>query len=185
MVIFFDPDTHTYTVNGNVVPSVTQIINTDTRFCDEFSRQRGTGVHTAIRFLEENDLDESSLDPVIRPYVTAYKKFKGHSGFVTLACEQLVYSLTFQYAGTLDLYGWLNGKRVIIDVKSGQVPKTVGMQVAAYKWALKEMGWKVDAAYSLQLKSDSKYSLREEDTFVGLNNFLFLAKKRQIDNETR
>lgn len=175
-LIEFNPDTHVYTVDSRTVPSVTQVIATDTRFCDEFSRQRGTGVHAAIHFFEEDDLDESSLDPAIRPYFEAYRKFKNESGFVTLASEQIVYSATFDYCGTLDLYGLLNGRRVIIDCKSGVVPKTVDMQLAAYKFAMKEMGWKVETGFSLQLKSDSKYSLKEHDTVKAFEQFVALRK---------
>lgn len=174
----FDAVKHAYyVVDGGSkkrAPSVTQIMQKtgiiDTRWYNDQAMIRGTYVHEACHYLDEDDLDVDGLSPDIAPYVHAYIDFKKNSGFIPKLIEQRVYSRTHGFAGTLDRIGILNGRMVLIDLKSGYMPGWVGIQTAAYQIAVTEMCLLGElpkellptACFGLQLKKDGKYSLSKE-----------------------
>ena len=122
-MIQFDPSTHVYTVNGRVVPSVTQVLReaglVDPSIYPPGAAERGTAVHLACQLHDENDLDESSLDPVIIPYLNAWKLFVSQNRFRATAIEQRICSLTHCYAGTLDRIGTVGpkGDNCLVEIK--------------------------------------------------------------------
>ena len=139
----FDAETHTYTSDGKVLPSVTQILarlGTNCPHWTEESRQRGQAVHAAIALIHEERLDDDSLDDRIKPYVFQYRQFQTISGFRPLVWEGVVGSASLGYAGTIDCIGELNGRKVLMDWKTGSVPSTVAAQLAAYHVAANECG---------------------------------------------
>ena len=105
----FDDETHTYFYKGADLPSVTQILSAegfiDTRFYDDWSRDRGKQIHKATHYDDLGELDEDTLDPVIVPYLQAWRKFKTESGFVSNLIETPVINTLFGYAGTPDRMG--------------------------------------------------------------------------------
>jgi hypothetical protein len=105
----FDEATHTYSYNGFVLPSVTQILQAEgfvnTAFYDEWSRNKGSMVHLAVKYYLSGELDEETLDPEIVPYLTAFKKFMRDSRFQFDEVEQAGRNTTWNYAGTYDLRG--------------------------------------------------------------------------------
>ena len=107
--LIFDEERHVYTLDGIVLPSVTGVLKAegfiDTRFFDEYSRTRGTLVHLATEYDDTGELDEDSLDPVIVPYVEAWRKFKKESGFVVEAVETAMCNKTHRFAGKIDRRG--------------------------------------------------------------------------------
>lgn len=112
----FDEDLHAYLLDGNPLPSVTEILKAegfiDTRFYDDWSRERGSYVHLATQLDDLNILDEEKLDPVILPYLEAWRKFKKESGFIIQEIEKPMCNTTHKYAGTPDRLGkFKNDKR--------------------------------------------------------------------------
>ena len=105
----FDEEGHIYTLNGVPLESVTDILEDegfiDTRFFDEFSRERGTFVHLARHLDDMGELDEDTLDPVIAPYLEAWRRFKRESGFVVEQSEVPMASKTYRFAGKPDVIG--------------------------------------------------------------------------------
>ncbi len=87
----FDALTHTYRLHGEIVPSVTQVL--ERAGLIDFSKipgairqhalDRGSAVHAAIHFLNEGDLDPAFHTdfPEYAPYVAAWVKFLDESGF--------------------------------------------------------------------------------------------------------
>lgn len=80
-VFTFDKITHTYYLNRIAIPSVTNCLpynffGNDT----EYSRERGQLVHDMIYLHNMNDLNENTLDPVLIPYLDAYKNFIKENG---------------------------------------------------------------------------------------------------------
>ena len=57
------------------------------------------------------------------------------TGFVGLAAEAIVYSLKYQYAGTLDAVGTIGDHRVLVDFKTGErfYPSMFAQVTAYYK----------------------------------------------------
>ncbi len=184
MEIIFDKAAHQYRVDGRLVPSVTSVLNaaglTNPRFFTQESRERGTAVHSAIHYLVQGDLDESSLCKEVMRYFKAFVMFQNLTHFTTIFSEYTVYSGDFDYIGTLDLYGWLNGRRVIIDVKTGSVPPTVDLQLWAYRRAAEEMGCKVDGVFSLNLRKDSSFRLKEHFDAHAFVMFLNALNKTRL-----
>lgn len=159
----FESSTHTYRIKDKVTPSVTQVLRNAGLICTEFysekAMRRGTDVHLAIYHLAGNRAVEVRED--IIPYIDAYQKFIKASGARVRLCEQIVYSTTYDYAGTFDWYGELNGNMVLIDLKTGGDPSYSGMQLAAYLDAGVECGlMKANTKrFVLQLKSTGAFSL--------------------------
>lgn len=161
-MIHFDAETHTYTDDdGSIMISVTQVLadagfyGDVAKFWDEYSRDRGSAVHKAIELHYAGTLDESTVDPVVRPYFDAYLKFADESGFYPAWCEKRMSNHDIMVAGTADLIGPLNGKAAIIDIKSGTPGPATAIQLSGYEYLF---GARVQRI-ALQLKDNGKYSM--------------------------
>lgn len=165
--LFFDPTTHTYTFNGRIVPSVSQILLEEgfinTQFFTEEGRSRGSLVHRCI----ENHVRGAHCFqiPSVEPYLTAFKNFQKDCDWVAeiievkMGCEQ--------YAGTPDQIGLFQGNRAILDLKTGSISPATGLQLAAYE---KLYRGEVENAvlkivnikrFALQLMDTGRYMLTE------------------------
>ena len=139
-MINFDEASHTYTteVEGAemVVPSVSTILSDilelDYSGIDPFYADRGTAVHKAVELYIADNLDEESLDEEIVPFFKAYKKFVKETNFKALESEVRVFNNNLWVAGTLDLIGSIGGKRVLMDIKTGQKHNWHHLQTAGY-----------------------------------------------------
>lgn len=175
----FIEDTHTYLLEGKELPSVTRCTGL---LCDYGSVpadvlraacEFGTNVHKATELWDQGDLDEDALDPALEPWLEGWKKFLSESGFHVRNIESRVHSKKYGYAGTLDRDGILNGKMVILDIKTPTVvnPST-GPQTAAYQQAVEEMtGEKIKGRYAVQLKANG-YKLISYTDKNDFNTFL-------------
>jgi hypothetical protein len=186
MNIEFKPETHEYFIDGFRYPSVTEILQIANNFSavnKELlvrSQHFGTAVHKACELWDEKKLNEEILSPPIIPYLDAWKKFIEETGFTILASEYRIASM-YGYAGTLDRYGILDGKHVIIDIKTGIPQRTTALQTAAYAQAIGEGGGQIDGRYSIQLKP-LRYSLQaytNDRDFFSFKSFLDVYKWRE------
>jgi hypothetical protein len=151
--ITFRPDEHEYVLpDGRVVPSVTQIlaavgvstdfdslsqVSTSMRAAIERKRAIGTALHRDAHAYDDNDLDESTVHPEVKPYLEAYKVFRQNSGVVPLCRERIVYHPQLAYAGTLDgIFAAPSKRNVLIDLKCGD-PEDAAcqFQTAGYQLA--------------------------------------------------
>lgn len=176
----FDADSHTYTLNGEVLDSVTSILKPLSELAYrnvsalvlERAAQLGTAVHAVIELDIKGTLDEDSLDDVLRPYLASWRQFRAQSGFTPILSEAIVHSLRYRYAGKLDLFGTMNGEATLIDAKRVvKVMRVTGPQLAGYETALRECLPNVVAAAvsgpgagrihrsALQLTTDGKWQL--------------------------
>ena len=185
-MILFNEEAHTYTVNGVEFKSVTTILSAVgvTYYFEsqatEIAMIRGSFVHEAIKLFNDGTLDESTLDPVIEPYFQAYKKFMHLTGFKTESWEIVSANTELGYAGTYDVIGILNNKRVLIDFKTGVINKvSCRLQTAAYAH-LDSVG-KLAARYSLQLKENMDFRLSKPYTNLREDYTKFKACKMVYD----
>lgn len=144
----FNEERHEYSVNGRIIPSVTQIISAVGLYeFDYVSREtlaiaaeRGRIVHTCVEWYEKGELDESSIDPELTGYFEAYLDCRMVNSFpAPVAIEERVYSEQYGYAGTLDQEfpdDWLN------DIKTGLPSPVHGLQLSGYWLAKYGMGRK-------------------------------------------
>jgi len=132
----FDPDTHTFTIDGQRVPSITQVLKAEGfiesgPWFDQWSLDRGSAVHLACHLDDMDDLAEESIDPVIMPYLEAWREFRRISGIVIEGSEVPMVNESSMFGGIPDRWGWIGNARVVIDLKSGPCAPWVGLQTAA------------------------------------------------------
>jgi len=150
-MLTFDPDGHIYRYNGEIVPSVTTILNewikvdigrgwyvsTFTgavidaeRF--EAAGAMGTAIHDMIHAYLEDDLDEENTAPELLKVLDQFKEWqKAFRPEIELA-EAMMYSEKYGVAGTCDLIAMIGRHKFIIDYKSGAY-STAGPQLSAYE----------------------------------------------------
>lgn len=161
-MLTFDENTHTYTLDGVIVPSVTQLIDRagmmDKSGYTQEARDRGTAVHKAIEQYDTAPVGMYVPDSAVAAYVEQWGEFKRQSKLVVLHNEFRVGHKKHGYAGTLDIYGALLHGYCVLDVKTGQKPSWVKAQLGAYSLALRAMRKRVDQVCCLEL-SDTKYTL--------------------------
>jgi hypothetical protein len=157
----FDEASHTYHFGGQVVPGVTSILSPLTDFSRvppavlEAASQFGKAVHRACELDDLGTLDEDSLDPALKPYLQAWRKFSAEHQVQWDVIEEPVYHATMRYAGTPDRFGLVNGVRTVVDIKStAQLYPAVGPQLSAYANALLEP---FAIRMAVQLKADGTY----------------------------
>lgn len=177
----YQEEDHKYFWKGEQVPSVTQILEDagqiDTTWFTQFSRDRGTAAHLAIKLYLAGELDEASVDKHTKPYFSAFKKFMQATKIRVYRFEQMVYSKRYGYAGTFDLYGLMQGKRWVIDFKTGKAFDWVALQLAGYKQAAKESGLKPNKRASVELRKDGTFRFNEHQGFGDLARFLVCLEK--------
>jgi hypothetical protein len=159
-MVNFDEATHTYTVDGQIYPSVTQILVAegfiDPTWFTEWSRQRGKLAHLCTHLDDTGELDESTVDPALAPYLEAYRRFKRESGFIVSGSEVQMAHAGYRFAGTLDKVGtFKDATCAIIDLETGGHQITKAIQTAAYE-ILKGSRYN---RFALQLKDDGLYKL--------------------------
>lgn len=185
-MLTFDEATHTYRLDGVVLPSVTTIMKPlyDFSFVNELTLEiaskRGVEVHKACEMYDLDDLDESSLEGwQWINYFKAWKRFRAESGYVPHLTEMRVHHPLLKFAGTLDSKGEMAGAEVIIDRKTtASLSPAIGVQLAAYEEALRQEDKKLPKMkrYAVQLRPDGTYRLQPYEkstdwsTFVALMN---------------
>jgi hypothetical protein len=186
--IEFNEERHEYRVNGVIVPSVTQVLQSvglpdfsgiPANIKDdvlEWKSGLGKSVHKATELDDLGVVDNYNLDPRTLPFLEAYRRFKRESGFQGVLLEEKICNPTYQYTGTLDRVGVINGKYSLIDFKTGITdPKVVGPQTAAYVegvcFKYRELKT-IRNRYALKLNKDATYKLIKLDNKMDFQIFL-------------
>ena len=156
---------HRYYLDDRELPGVTRVLEAagliDSTWFTEEARTRGTYVHAATHYLDDGDLAEESLDRRLIGYIDAYRRFLDLMQPAWTHREHRVCDPLLGYAGTLDRAGCLQrtGIKVVLDIKTGQLPPHVGLQTAAYRRCLPEPY--TYKRLALQLKGDGTFSLHD------------------------
>jgi len=139
----FDPGSHEYREDdGTPIPSVTQILKAagviDDRWYTAESRDKGTAAHRLCERYAEGDR-EGKRGIFLRalPYVNAFANWVDSCYPWAIATECRIYHKLNgkAYAGTFDLLAEIQGKRTLIDIKTGAPAKWHAIQLAAYAMA--------------------------------------------------
>ena len=80
MNFHFNKEHHIYTLDNTIIPSVTQVLPRIFFNKDPYYMELGSLVHSCIELYNKNDLIEDALDPVLTPYLEAYKSFIKENG---------------------------------------------------------------------------------------------------------
>lgn len=186
----FDEATHTYTLDGVELPSVTYIIrylavdkanNADPNMA-LMARERGSAVHEATVVYDYSGKIPDDFPAEYAPYLEAYVQFVRDYAPNWILTEYRMANEMLGFAGTLDRFGVIDGYFCILDIKTSykvDMP-SLSAQLAAYmsllykeyskeyppaKWdAILEKGLNL---YGLQLMRNGKYRLYKCDESVG------------------
>lgn len=159
----FDAETHTYRIDGQRVPSVTQVLQgaglIDTRWFNEEARTRGTYVAQATQFYDEGTLDYDALDDELKPYVMAWERFLVDANVRIDHIELKVANRQRRYAGTLDRLARFGSGQTpwIIDIKTGSKAAWHGLQTSGYGYCIHGHFWRA----SIILQDDGRYLFYE------------------------
>ena len=171
----FDESTHTYTLDGKVLPSVTEIVGMidfgSLRKLNpavlEHAALRGTLVHEYCEAIDNGYApDELEVETELSGYVKAYLDFLRDYGPKWELVEQPMHEAD-RYAGTVDRYGTIDGKPCVVDIKTTESAD----KHTRLKWAVQLAGYdrmifssmdakQVSEWLILQLKKDGTYMLR-------------------------
>ena len=165
---FFDAG-HVYEVDGQKIPSVSEIMRFASREVyggiDQWrldnAADRGTRVHDAT--LEIDARGNADVDADIAPYVEAYVGFlkKFHPRYI--ASELALADTRRWFAGRLDRCAIINRKCVLMDIKTSARIETrlVQAQLTAYAWLWeRNRPEKLDELYVLHLMGDGQFRFR-------------------------
>ena len=133
MNLEFDQATHTYKLDGVIVPSVTQILNELVPIqykAGDWYLQRGKAVHACAAFIAKGiDFD---FNEQIAGQVAAIRKFFDEIKPEVIEIEKPVFSMTYRFAGTFDLKVKINFAKILIEYKSSFSIYRTALQLAAY-----------------------------------------------------
>jgi len=104
----------------------------------DFYKNRGQAVHEACALMIRGKLDLAATDKRLHGYIESFRKFVKRVSFVPEMVEQAVWSKNYRVAGRLDYVGMLDGRRSVLDLKSGDPADAAALQTAAYIACLKE-----------------------------------------------
>lgn len=174
----FQEEGHIYTHRGIRLLSVTQIMEPMSTMLYAnvpedvlaFAAERGTRVHEQISNYVQYGITET--DEQTEPYFDAYLQFEKDINPRWLDSEYRTHHKSFNYAGTLDLIGFVtpdDGTGVdLVDIKTTANYHGVMLatQVGAYAKALESHGVTVRNRYGLQLMRNRTYRFEKlEDGF--------------------
>jgi hypothetical protein len=122
--------------------------------------ERGKEVHAVCEALVYGYHDPHRVSDAAAPFVSALEKFLHESRFEAVRAEFLVTHAVWRYCGHPDLLGFLNGRRTILDLKTGDA-SGAAVQVTAYvdAWNAEHPAESVEAGAILHLRDDGTYRL--------------------------
>lgn len=138
----FDASAHEYRDGETIIRSVTQILSDagviDYKWSNREAMERGSAVHElAERYAQgiREDKKGRAIDGL--EWVKPFAEWMAVSGAYALETEAMVSGLIngHRYAGRFDLLALINGKRVLVDIKTGGGAKWHPAQLAAYSMA--------------------------------------------------
>ncbi len=148
----FDPVEHKYYLDDRELTSPTQLLKAEgvinTEWYTEEGRDNGTRRHLIFHLDDIDDLVEESVDPVDLPYLETYRRFKRENQFVLIDSETPVFNATYMIACTPDKYCELNGKKALVEIKTGNLEPWTALQTAFQSLCIPEpverYGLKID-----------------------------------------
>lgn len=149
-------DDHKYTLDGKVIPSVTEIIGQFVRSGEFYvnvftgstiaasvmhqAQDRGKAIHKAAKLILQGRLAWDKLDPSLVAPLRCFEEWFLRFKPKVIASEQSYYTLIWEYAGTPDLVCLSQaGVLSIIEYKSSEAAgELAGPQLSAYEQLIRE-----------------------------------------------
>lgn len=175
-------DTSRYVVNGERLPSVTEILRltgiVDFSNVDEqtlmWAGERGRRVHEWCELVDQGAIWTGSGIEEIDQRVESYLEWKQLMNFKPLLTEHAMASPGLGYAGTLDRVGYIGNALAVIDLKcSAHAEPWIGLQLAAYQRLLDDdsSGLRPHARFALLLHPTGAKVREFPDFYRDLDDF--------------
>lgn len=165
----FEEETHTYRLDGILIPSVSAIMEPLSRVkytgISESTLKRaankGTAVHNAIENWLKFGIEDVSAEH--QGYFEGFKQWKSAVSPEIIGSEIHLCHRLMRYGGTADLLAYIENDLVLVDIKTTYTisDMTCGVQLEAYAQALSSMGVGIQRKIILHLKRDGKFDVRE------------------------
>jgi len=210
--LLFDEATHTYTLDGVILPSVTEICKPLTVDIAEGARPwlrdaaaaKGREIHEICCEIDyQGDADGIFIPTHLAGYIQAYMSFlRDYQIKEWLAIEQPVASASLGVAGTIDRLGVIDGVLTIVDIKSGsKIDKaTLWTQLYGYFLILqshdfncpfipsviqKSVGVNGVSCIGVQLQKDGSYRVYRSGPTLLFSDLLSVYHERRRINAKR
>jgi hypothetical protein len=172
MNLTFNEATHKYFIDGQSVPSVTQILNDVLPYqftVDDWYLERGQVIHACAVLVGKGQKFEH--DDRIAGHVKALYKFWKEVKPSPMMFETKVASLKYRFAGTFDLLAVFNSKLCLFDYKSSLDIERTALQLAGYALAREECQ-KTQKQFKygigVEIKENGKYKMSK---IINLTNY--------------
>lgn len=167
----FDPGAHEYRWEGKVYIGATKLL-TITGLWEFFhadpvtmaeALKRGKLVHAAT--VQRDDGEPVTLESEYMGYLCAYDAFRETNSFMASPSwtELPLCDPALGIAGTPDRVGYFGPKltEAVLDIKTGDVHPSIGIQLAIYRHLLAVNGFPVVHRLGLHLRADGTFRLYE------------------------
>jgi len=183
----FDPVGHIYRVGTVVRPGINAVLESvglrpSLKMISpevlEFARGRGQAIHSVCELFDRGHLGNYEIDDRTLPYLEAWKLFRQEWSFEPEIIETPMAHPVYQFAGTPDRAGTIEGKPSVVEIKtvSGDPIRPadwVGLQLAAQEMLLYGCaGYEVYNRIAVCLGSNGKYVAREYTDYTDKQLFL-------------
>jgi hypothetical protein len=164
----FEEATHTYRLNGDIIPSITQSLtsvglNPGVEYISEYYRERGRKVHLLTQLYEENDLDPASVDPAFEGYLESWIACLKETGWKSCVIEGIACNEEYRYGCTVDRIGdWNEHRNCILDIKTGEPMKSVGAQLSGCEWAVAPWPHEPFVRIAVKLDKDGVFNMDKQ-----------------------
>lgn len=179
----FHQERHEYSIvsTGEVVPHITGMLEraglVDDTWYTEDSRIRGSAVHELTAAYDLDALDLATCDSPYKAYVCAYAEAMKILQAEILAIEQAFLHAIYRYGGRPDRLVIIQGRKGVLEIKTGAPEKKVHPIQTALQAILVEEELQLPAdmieRLCLYVKPNGRYSLEEH------------ASKRDLDTARR
>jgi hypothetical protein len=183
-MITFDAATHTYRVDGRVIPSVTQILKATGYINDRWytpgSAERGTQIHAETALIDHGFMQiDDYKNTQYYNYLLAWEKFKKEIGIGNFFyIEKPLYSKRYDFCGTIDRVVKTITGTFILDIKTGVKNKSHELQLNAYRILMDKDFCNL---LCVHIKDNGKYSCEDQKLS---NDFLdVLSQYRSLQND--
>lgn len=176
--VTYDEPTRQHSIDGQRAPSVTQILKAaglsgqfDHVKPDVLARKAsiGNATHIATHYSDEGDLDASTVAPEAASRLKAWQWFRECRRCLVILLETVVCSREYGYVGRLDRLLLVEGRLVLLDLKTGKPSAArADLQLAAYLIALleqfPELRGQLIERWAIELRDTGKYCLHTYPT---------------------
>lgn len=170
----YDDAKHEYKLDGDVLPSITQILSPYTDFSKipaqilADKQAWGNSVHKYLEMLDRDELEISAIpdvepgQPNIKSVVTNWQTIVHDNLYFWLAIEKPMYSLKYRFAGTPDRIT----TKEPIELKTSKPRKATGVQLAAQAQLALENEYITELPqklHSWHVTEDGRWTTKEYD----------------------